>query len=273
MLNPDGVINGNTRCSLAGVDLNRVWSDPSRKIHPTIYHTKMMIKKFSEDRDIFLYCDFHGHSRKKNVFMYGCSGKNNDRLRERIFPCLFHKNSSIFSFADSSFGIQKAKESTARVVMWKEYNIINSYTLEASFCGPDFGKFADYHLNTDLLQEVGHTFCQTICDFCDPDQIKVKNILQELEILYPKKDEESDDNDSNADSDFSGDEAFKKKKKKKGQKKKSKKEDKPNGAAGAGVPPSSSAAAAGPTSGGGVINGNGDKSALPDGPRATKKKS
>jgi murein tripeptide amidase MpaA len=25
MLNPDGVINGNTRCNIAGVDLNRVW--------------------------------------------------------------------------------------------------------------------------------------------------------------------------------------------------------------------------------------------------------
>ena len=28
MVNVDGVINGNTRCSLAGVDLNRVWMDP-----------------------------------------------------------------------------------------------------------------------------------------------------------------------------------------------------------------------------------------------------
>ena len=45
MLNPDGVINGSSRCNLAGVDLNRCWIDPSRKIHPTIYHIKMMIKK------------------------------------------------------------------------------------------------------------------------------------------------------------------------------------------------------------------------------------
>jgi murein tripeptide amidase MpaA len=28
MLNPDGVINGSTRCNLAGVDLNRIWNDP-----------------------------------------------------------------------------------------------------------------------------------------------------------------------------------------------------------------------------------------------------
>lgn len=30
MLNPDGVINGNYRCSLAGCDLNRRWKSPSK---------------------------------------------------------------------------------------------------------------------------------------------------------------------------------------------------------------------------------------------------
>ena len=80
--------------------------------------------------------------------------------------------------------------------MWKELNIVNSYTIESSFCGADFGKFADYHFNTDLLQEVGHTFCISIYDFCDHEQIKVKAILEELEIMFPKKDDESDpDND------------------------------------------------------------------------------
>lgn len=32
MLNPDGVINGNYRCSLAGCDLNRRWDKPSKVI-------------------------------------------------------------------------------------------------------------------------------------------------------------------------------------------------------------------------------------------------
>ena len=44
MLNIDGVINGNYRCNLAGVDLNRQWIDPSRKLHPTIYNTKYVIE-------------------------------------------------------------------------------------------------------------------------------------------------------------------------------------------------------------------------------------
>ena len=75
MLNPDGVINGNYRCSLAGCDLNRRWKAPSKMIHPTIYNTKKLIKNLHAEREVLMYCDFHGHSRKQNVFMYGCNNK------------------------------------------------------------------------------------------------------------------------------------------------------------------------------------------------------
>ena len=40
ILNPDGVIHGNYRASMIGVDLNRRWKNPSRFLHPTIYYTK-----------------------------------------------------------------------------------------------------------------------------------------------------------------------------------------------------------------------------------------
>jgi len=64
MLNPDGVINGNYRCSLAGCDLNRRWKNPSKIIHPEIYNTKKMIKILHAERGVLLFCDLHGHSRK-----------------------------------------------------------------------------------------------------------------------------------------------------------------------------------------------------------------
>ena len=148
-------------------------------------------------------------------------------MKEKVFPCLLSKNCDIFSFNDSSFTIHKLKETTGRVVMWKEFSISNSYTLEASFCGADYGKFADYHFNTELLQEVGSAFCQTLYDMFDPDQSKVKVVLEELDILFPKKDEDiEENNDSNADSDYSGDDKQKKKNKKKS-KKKPKKEELP----------------------------------------------
>lgn len=47
------------------------------------------------EREVVLYCDFHGHSRKNNVFMYGCDGSRDGsetRLQERIFPLMLSKN-------------------------------------------------------------------------------------------------------------------------------------------------------------------------------------
>ncbi|KAL1789589.1 cytosolic carboxypeptidase 4 [Sigmodon hispidus] len=43
MLNPDGVINGNHRCSLRGEDLNRQWLLPQAHLQPTIYHAKGLL--------------------------------------------------------------------------------------------------------------------------------------------------------------------------------------------------------------------------------------
>ena len=34
MINIDGVIYGNFRCDLSGMDLNRNWKSPNKLIHP-----------------------------------------------------------------------------------------------------------------------------------------------------------------------------------------------------------------------------------------------
>lgn len=40
MINPDGVVYGNSRSSLAGCDLNRRWGNPNSSIHPEIFFLK-----------------------------------------------------------------------------------------------------------------------------------------------------------------------------------------------------------------------------------------
>ena len=40
----------------------------------------------------------------------------------------------------------------------------------------------------------------TILDFCDPDQIRVKQVLEELEIILPKASDSESDADSEPDS-------------------------------------------------------------------------
>uniref|UniRef100_A0A2S2QHW1 Cytosolic carboxypeptidase NnaD n=1 Tax=Sipha flava TaxID=143950 RepID=A0A2S2QHW1_9HEMI len=94
MLNPDGVIVGNSRCSLNGRDLNRQYRSVIRDAHPVIWHTKLMLRRLIEERQVVMFCDLHAHSRKSNIFMYGCEGKGHEgrKLQEQIFPLLLHKN-------------------------------------------------------------------------------------------------------------------------------------------------------------------------------------
>ena len=73
MLNPDGVVCGNSRTSLAGVDLNRIWINPDPVLHPCIYYTKKYIQRFTQKHETLIYSDFHGHGRKLGSFIYGCN--------------------------------------------------------------------------------------------------------------------------------------------------------------------------------------------------------
>ncbi|VVC33000.1 Peptidase M14, carboxypeptidase A [Cinara cedri] len=167
MLNPDGVIVGNSRCSLNGRDLNRQYRSVIRDAHPVIWHTKLMLRRLIEERQVVMFCDLHAHSRKSNIFMYGCEGKGHDgrKLQEQIFPLLLHKNApDKFSFEDCNFNIQRSKENTARVVVWL-MGVENSYTIEASFCGSTLGSRANTHLNTKDFEDIGQTFCETLLDY------------------------------------------------------------------------------------------------------------
>jgi len=141
MLNPDGVIYGNYRCSLLGYDLNRHWKNPDRILQPTIFYTKELIRVMKEEREISFFCDLHGHSTQSNVFMYGCSWATNElewiskSASVRLIPLLISQMDDKFSYKSSKFRMEKSKESTARIVVFKEFNIWNSYTCEASFLG------------------------------------------------------------------------------------------------------------------------------------------
>jgi len=137
MLNPDGVYFGNYRCGVAGCDLNRNWKSPSKILHPTIYASKKLIKAFCKERTVELICDFHGHSKRKNIFMYGCNIQENPEIT-RCIPYIISKSSSYFFYPYCSFRMQKSKEATMRISLFKETKIPLIYTLEASFYGGDY---------------------------------------------------------------------------------------------------------------------------------------
>jgi len=184
MLNPDGVIVGNTRCNLAGGDLNRQYKHTVKEAFPTVFHVKELITKLIEDDiRITLYCDLHAHSRKYNVFMYGCENrkKSHKYLKEQIFPYMLHKNAKDrFNFEDCRFTVTRSKEATGRIV-FKNMGIMNSYTLEASYGGSNQGNKAYSHFTPRDYENVGRYFCETLHDFNDPsppkEQLRYKILL------------------------------------------------------------------------------------------------
>ena len=53
------------------------------------------------------------------------------------------------------------QETTGRVVVWRECDIANSYTLEASFAGANFGAKSGLHMNIDDFEAMGAALCHT----------------------------------------------------------------------------------------------------------------
>jgi len=140
LLNPEGVISGNSRCSIIGVDLNRRWDNPNPILHPQIFHLKNLIKKLvAEKKEIVAFFDLHGHSRRNNSFIYGCNRAVDEGFsswtKVRLLPRILATKTSLFSYNDCRFHIEPYKQRTARVIAWKELKITNSFTLESSFYG------------------------------------------------------------------------------------------------------------------------------------------
>ena len=143
-LNADGVVCGNYRSSLAGVDLNRQWALPSPEIHPEVNLIKSHLSRFSKERELLVYCDPHCHSKKVNSFIYGCNTAANGGFtswtKTRLLPRIIAKQTHLFNIQDCRFRVDPDKIGTARVIVWKELGVTNSFTLENSFFGYQRGK-------------------------------------------------------------------------------------------------------------------------------------
>jgi len=183
MLNPDGVVLGNYRCGVAGVDLNRQWAEPSEALMPTVHHLKRVLRSHASNDQLLLFCDLHGHSRKHNVFAYGCEGsaKSGTRWTCRVFPTLLAEGCELFSLPGCSYKVLRSKENTSRVVVWRTFGLVHSYTLEASFCGADFGTAAGVHFGTRELRQMGAAFVPALLALTDPAQTRVNAILAALD--------------------------------------------------------------------------------------------
>ncbi|EAR82912.1 zinc carboxypeptidase family protein (macronuclear) [Tetrahymena thermophila SB210] len=158
MLNPDGVIAGNYRTGFAGRDLNRVFHSSDKILYPTIVSMKDLTLELKRTygKNFNIFIDLHGHSVKKNVFVYGPEFPIYDLnyYKCRIFPKLMGEQTDMFRYYSSIFKISPGKKNTGRAILFSQFDIQLSYTIEASngsFYRNGFSKF----FNSEFLLEMG----------------------------------------------------------------------------------------------------------------------
>jgi cytosolic carboxypeptidase protein 2/3 len=111
MLNPDGVVHGNYRCSQLGCDLNRKWHVANRLLHPSLFYSMQMMRMTMCYFKIQMFCDMHGHSRKSGTFFYGGLSKHfgdvsesrTDNALLRIIPLMCCQKSNLFELGNCRF--------------------------------------------------------------------------------------------------------------------------------------------------------------------------
>lgn len=136
MLNPDGVVAGNYRTSLFGKDLNRTFDQSRKFAFPESFHLIELAKelKMKHKKRFCFYIDLHGHSVKKNVFMYGpdfnIQHTNYELCRE--LPRLLSSITSSFRYYSCIFRITNEKSTTSRAIFNKIIDIPYTYTMESS---------------------------------------------------------------------------------------------------------------------------------------------
>ena len=216
MMNPDGVLVGNSRTGFAGCDLNRRWSKPNEIIHPEIFYTKSLILKTSLRQNISFIIDFHGHFGTYNSLFY-CNHKEKKEVCS-LFPFLCCKLSNILSFQQSTFSMPKYKNSTERLSLFRELDDNdnnNIVALETSFFGTqniNGNNEKNYYFNSKLLHEIGRDVClgmlsyyikyenipiENITFFTDKENIKKFDVdMKEFEeVLLKKSNEDENENE------------------------------------------------------------------------------
>ncbi|CCW63041.1 unnamed protein product [Phytomonas sp. EM1] len=148
ILNPDGVVMGNHRCSIFGADLNRDYLNPSMKTNPVVYSLKQLLHHMitTEQRSIILYTDFHGHSRAKNFMIYGCteeavSSLNKKGEKKGMIPVRDNSITHPSAFAASAATVPLAGEGCCndpKGSILKEVSPEKFFPILLGYCCPSF---------------------------------------------------------------------------------------------------------------------------------------
>ena len=85
--------------------------------------------------------------------------------KSKVLPKLLDEKTQMFRFYSCKFRIEKSKVKTSRVVLFKEFGIMNCFTLEASFHGYIDVDRTTQEFTTESLEQMGRSLASTIYDY------------------------------------------------------------------------------------------------------------
>ena len=72
------------------------------------------------ERKVLLYCDLHGHSRKKNAFFYGCSYKNYEQEINGVYNSELRKCINNF--------IELSSDASSKKILLEAVDLLDQYS-------------------------------------------------------------------------------------------------------------------------------------------------
>ena len=70
----------------------------------------------------------------------------------------------MFDRKSCRYTIEKSRESTARVVVWRDFGVRRSFTLESTFCGANKGRASGLQVTTAHMTETGEGLARAILE-------------------------------------------------------------------------------------------------------------
>jgi len=86
-------------------------------------------------------------------------------MKIRAIPKLASERTEMFRFFSCKFRIEKYKENCARIAIWRDFEVSNCFTIEASALGFLNRDRETIHFNTGLLQEFGECLVHSLFEF------------------------------------------------------------------------------------------------------------
>lgn len=166
-MNPDGVLAGNQRVNLAGLDLNRQWADTRVDVHPTVDSTRARILRTAADgTGVRIILDFHGAPpTRSNFFFYNDAASVDAPTFGEALSVMQRAIELNADFAPFEFSTGRPVDQGERTRSWAyRFLGVPGLTIEASGVDTPYGPRAALPMTADRYRALGAAVAQAVAE-------------------------------------------------------------------------------------------------------------